>query len=141
MNQTNEALVRRLFDEVWNQGHIGNLDALYAPDFVAHYRHPPHWGRGPDGVKQVVLAIRHAFPDYRETIEDLIADGDNVVARITIEGTHMGHLGPIPPTGRSVKADEIVIFRIASGKVAEQWGVPDLLTFYWQLGAVPALPW
>jgi len=140
MRAANEQLIRRLFDEVWSQGRLEGLDEIYAENFQAHYRHPPVWNLGPAGVRQVVSAIRCAFPDYREDVKDLICEGDKVVARITIEGTHQGSLGRLSPTGRKVNADEIVIFRIEGGKVIEQWGVPDLLEFYQQLGAIPAGP-
>jgi predicted ester cyclase len=80
------------------------------------------------------MSIRAAFPDYRETLLDLLEQGDRVAVRIRVTGTHRGPLGQMSPTDRPVAFEEIIIFRFEQGKVREQWGVPDMLAFYSQLG-------
>jgi predicted ester cyclase len=82
--------------------------------------------------------LRGAFPDYRETIEDLIASRDRVVTRLTIRGTHEGPLPFAPATGKSIEIADTSIFRIEDGKIAEQWAVTDQLSLLVQLGQVEA---
>ncbi|HWU37535.1 MAG TPA: ester cyclase, partial [Candidatus Acidoferrum sp.] len=84
-------------------------------------------------------AVRAAFPDFHNTIEELIAEGDKVVARLTYRGTHRGHLFGIVPTGRQVVYSGIAIFRIAGGKIVDGWVIGDTLALMQQLGAVPVM--
>lgn len=114
------------------------IDELVAPD--ARIRTPvPVGGSGPDVLKAVFGHLVTAFPDLRVTVEDMVAEGDKVVSRNTVTGTHRGeHLG-IAPTGRHISYDEIFIVRFAGGRIAETWGVVDVLAQLRQLGAVPAV--
>jgi steroid delta-isomerase-like uncharacterized protein len=82
----------------------------------------------------VFARLRAAFPDLRVEINDLIAEGDKVVARNTVTGTHRGEFMGIPPTGRRVAYDEIFVVRFADGRIAETWGVVDLASLMRQLG-------
>ena len=82
----------------------------------------------------MVARQRTAFPDWTETIEDIIAEGDKVVTRFTSRGTHKGKFMGVPPTGKKVKITEVAVFRIADGKITEQWGFPDLQGLRQQLG-------
>lgn len=77
-----------------------------------------------------------AFPDFHATIEDMVAEGDKVVVRVTATGTHQGDFMGIPATGKPFKYQEIHIARIADGKMAEHWGVEDTLGMLQQLGVV-----
>jgi hypothetical protein len=86
-----------------------------------------------------VAEYRAAFPDLRVTVDDLVTDGDKVVRRFTLRGTHAGPFMGIPPTGRAVAAAGIAIDRLAGGKVAESWVSLDALNLLRQLGASPAL--
>lgn len=81
-----------------------------------------------------------AFPDYHEELEELIAEGEKVVVRLTITGTQKGQWGPLPPTGKKVSFEEILILRVVDGKVVEQRGIPDNLNALRQLGVIPAPP-
>lgn len=132
-----KALVRRLH-EIWNTGTLSMLEDVYAADFVAHF--PPSSElperRGLDGVRRGIARIRTAFPDWREEVEDLVEEGDRVVSRYTSTGTHRGPFWGVPPTGRRISVAEISIFRVAGGKVAEQWCLVDELARMQQLGAV-----
>ena len=138
MTEQNKAVVRRLFDEVWNTGRLDKIEELYAPDFVADYRPYVPLRVGHQGIREMVRGAWTAFPDYHEELKELIAEGEKVVVRLTITGTQKGQWGPLPPTGRKVSFEEILILRIVQGKVVEQRGIPDNLNALRQLGVIPA---
>jgi steroid delta-isomerase-like uncharacterized protein len=137
--ERNKAVVRRLF-EVWNTGELDEIEQLYAVDYVADYRPHAPLQHGHDAIKGMVQRAHVAFPDYHEELEEMIAEGDKVVVRHTITGTQLGQWGPLPPTGKPVRFEEIVILRFADGKVVEQRGVVDNLNALRQLGVVPTPP-
>ena len=92
---------------------------------------------GAGALEQVTAMLLRAFPDLHVTVEDLIAEGDKVVGRNTVTGTHRGEFMGLPATGRSVVYDEIFIFRFVDGRiVAETWGVVDVFSQLRQLGAL-----
>lgn len=122
--ERNKALVRELTEAVWNRRGLDRIPDFYAPDFVADYR-------------RMVESAWMAFPDYHEELHELIAEGDRVVVRLTISGTQNGQWGPLPPTGKRVRFEEIVILQIRDGKVRRQRGIPDNLDALRQLGVVP----
>lgn len=90
--------------------------------------------QGTGGVQQLVAAYRAAFPDIHLECEGLIADGDRVAAHASVRGTHLGDLMGMPPTGKTVNISAIEIFRMAEGKIAEQWVVVDNSSMLQQLG-------
>jgi len=98
--EENKAIIRRLITEVWDQGNIVVLDEIAAADYVDHT--PTEDVPGPERFKQLVQVFRTAFPDFRITIEDMIAEKDKVVARWIVRGTHKGDLMGIAPTGEHV---------------------------------------
>ena len=91
-------------------------------------------------LKEVFGRLLQAFPDLHVTIEDLIAEGEKVVARNTVTGTHTGEYLGLAPTGKFISYNEIFICRFANGKIAETWGSVDVLSQLRQLGALPAGP-
>jgi predicted ester cyclase len=130
----NKRLVRRLFDEVYNQGRFEAADDLIADQYVSHNKLAVEV-LGPDGIKATARAQRIAFPDQTSVIEDLIAEGDKVVVRGRDTGTHSG--GPfigIAASGRRFEVTWIDIFRVADGKLAEAWLEIDSADFRRQLG-------
>jgi steroid delta-isomerase-like uncharacterized protein len=129
-------LILRHHDAVWSRGDLDAIDALYAPDFVGHHPGLPDWV-GREGVKLAVQTIRAAFPDFQESVEDVVVEGDRVVTRFTASGTHLGALAGVHPTGRRMSMAEIGVFRVADGRIAEKWGVVDRLSLFQQLGVVP----
>jgi predicted ester cyclase len=137
MTAKNKAVVRRLFDEVWNAGRLESIEELYAPDFVADYRPYAPLRVGHQGIRDMVRGTWTAFPDFHEELEELIAEGEKVVVRLTITGTQNGQWGPLPPTGKKAKFEEILILRIVEGQVVEQRGIPDNLNALRQLGVIP----
>ncbi|MGZ4251862.1 MAG: ester cyclase [Solirubrobacteraceae bacterium] len=112
------------------------IDELVEPD--ALIRTPlPLDSTGRDKLKEVFARLHRAFPDLHVTVEDLIAEGDKVVARNTVTGTHQGEYMGLPATGKAVTYDEIFIFRFVDGRVAETWGVVDVFSQMRQLGMTP----
>jgi steroid delta-isomerase-like uncharacterized protein len=132
----NKALLRRFYEELWTKGNLEPIPELLAEDFVNH--HPlPGAAPGREGLAALVTAWRTAFSDMRETCEDLIAEGDKVVGRFRMGGTHSDEFMGVPPTGRRVTMSGIDIVRVAGGKITEFWCSEHLLELLQKLGAVP----
>ena len=131
----NKAIVRRAV-EVYNTGNVDLLDELIAADAVGH--EGPPTPPGPATVKQFITMARSAFPDLHVNIEDMVAEGDRVAVLLTIRGTQKGAFMGIPATGKSVNFNAMDIYRIANGKIAENWSVADNLGMPQQLGVVSA---
>ena len=134
--EENKALIRRLFEEGVNQNKLSILDELIAPDFV-NYDAPPGIGCGPEGMRQLVAMFRTGFPDAHVTIEAELADGDSVIHRGYFTGTHQGDFQGIAPTGKQIKVKTIDIWRVANGKMVENWVQMDMLGLMQQLGVIP----
>jgi len=129
----NKALVQRFYDEVINQKNLAALDQFVSPNAVNHTV-PAGLPQGPSQFLGLHL---NAFPDAKATVEDLLADGDKVIARVSIRGTHQGAFGSIHARGKPITVMAINIFRIANGKMVEHWGLADRLNALQQLGVVP----
>ena len=136
----NKELVRQMVEKVFNQGNVSQADEFLAPDFAEREELPPGIPRDREGVKQLTTMMRSAFPDFKATIDDMIAEGDKVVIRQTWSGTHKGEFMGIPPTGKSVSFGVIDILRMAGGKCVEHWGQMDSMSLMQQLGAILARP-
>lgn len=113
-----------------------SVDELVHP---AHRDHAPASGptSGPDGVRGTMRWVAATFGDRRFVFEDLIAAGDRVVARVRFSATHIGELEGVAPTGRQIESDQVHIWRVAEGRLAEHWMVRDDLATMRQIGAVP----
>jgi steroid delta-isomerase-like uncharacterized protein len=136
--EQNKALVRQMVEEIFNRGNISRADEFLSPEFVEHEELPPGMPQGREGVKQLTTMMRNAFPDFKATIEDIIAEGDQVVIRMTWSGTQKGEFMGVPPTGKSVSFGVLDIIRVAGGKFVEHWGQMDNMGMMQQLGAIPA---
>jgi steroid delta-isomerase-like uncharacterized protein len=133
MSEENKALARRAWELADNPD---ILEEVYAPDVVWH--EPDQEVRGLEQAKKFVSAYKTAFPDMKITVEDVIAEGDKVVSRVTIRGTHQGETEEFgPPTGRQIEGGGITISRIEGGKIVEDWDSYDNLTTLQQLGLAP----
>lgn len=136
----NEALIRRLVEEGWNQGNRDVVDDLMADDFVHHDPTDPNRQSRAD-YKQWITETLNAFPDFRVTVDDMFSSGDQVATRWTINGTHQGDLvssmGTIPASGNHVTATGMTVTRFRDGKLAEDWHYGDTLGFMMQIGAIP----
>ncbi|HYF61837.1 MAG TPA: ester cyclase [Herpetosiphonaceae bacterium] len=127
MPDTNKALVRRWFEQVWNGRDGGAIEALAAEDFVLHHFSMPAPIDRPTYAQFHPLFMA-AFPDFQIAVDDLIAEGDRVTARVTQSATHQGDLMGIAPTGKRVTLPGIAIYRIAEGKIAEAWAAETAWT-------------
>ncbi len=132
----NKAMYRRYIEEVWNKGNLAVLDEIFAPNYVIHEPLPTELPQI-EALKQRVTMIHTAFPDHQFTIEDIVAEGDKVVARLTIRGTHKGEFMGIAPTGKQLTVREIEFVRFEGGKLAELWPLVDNLGMMQQLGVIP----
>jgi steroid delta-isomerase-like uncharacterized protein len=135
----NKAAFQR-FHAAANTGDIellaNTIDELVAPDAVI--RTPlPIDATGAELLKQVWAMLFRVYPDVHLTVEDLIAEGDKVVARNTVTGTHQGEFMGVAPTGKSVTYNEMFIFRFADGRIVETWGVVDVYAQMKQIGVIP----
>lgn len=134
--EENKATVRRVYDIISS----GNLDAFIqslSPDYTDHSL-PPGLPPGLTGTRLLMAGFLGAFPDLKVTVDDVIAEGDTVVARITSHGTHQGDFQGIPATGRPITITGIEIFHLANGTITERWGELNILGLLQQLGAIPA---
>ena len=137
MSEANKNVVRRLFEEVWNKGNLQVTDELFASTYVHHDPSSPDLGRGPESEKKRATLYRTAFPDLRLTIEDILAEGETVMARWSCRGTHKGDLSGIAPTGKPFTISGVSIARFAGGKMVEGYVNWDALGLMQQLGVVP----
>ncbi len=120
--ERNKAVVRRMVDEILNEGRLDVIDELYAPALAA-------------GARRWIAPFRASFPDMHMDVVDLIAEGDKVVGRFTCSGTHLGEwLGDAPTGRRFEKVDEVYIFRLRAGRIVHAWGIEDTLGRLEQLG-------
>ncbi len=133
--EQNKALIRKNAEFI-NRRNLDAALASHSPNFVDHALRPP-LPPGLEGVRTFFNMYFAAFPDIRATIEDVIAEGDKVVMRTTVRGTHKGAFMGIPPTGKQATWSFIDISRIADGKVVEHWVEVDSMALMQQLGMVP----
>src|SRR3989442_340638 len=118
--EENKAIIHRFLDEVVNKHNLNTVDELFDPNFVLHMG-GSETRRGPEIIKQTASLFATAFPDWQNTLDDLIADGDKVVTRWSERGTHLGAFQGIAPTGKQVTLTGTDIFRVADGRIVEQW--------------------
>ena len=130
--EENKEIVRR-YQEAYNTANYDELDKLVAADILTPnmISNMPH---GLEGAKLVHQKTLIGMPDYHTAIEDLIAEGDKVAARVRITGTHTGDFYGIPPTGKHIDLTGIYIVRIVNGKIVEHWGEENGVTVLRQLG-------
>jgi steroid delta-isomerase-like uncharacterized protein len=133
--EENKAIIRRYIEEAWNKGNVNIIDQLMAENYARHMAgsEPP---LNREGQKQRIRAFRRAFPDFHLTIDDTIAERDEVAFRMTGTGTQEGTFMGIAPTGRQTSIIIIEIARFADGKIVEQWGSRDDLGMLQQLGVI-----
>ena len=135
--ERNKASVRQLTEEIWNRAELDKASRYYSEDFITDYAPyaPPR--KGLAGLRTMVEGAYKTFIDYHEEITDLIGEGDRVMVRLLITGTHTGHYGPIPPTGKKIAIQEVVVLTFRDGKIVHQRGLTDNLNTLRQLGVAP----
>jgi steroid delta-isomerase-like uncharacterized protein len=117
--EANKALIYLLFEEAFNRGNLAIVDEIFSPRFVDHST--PDQGVGPQGVKDYFRSVRAGFPDMQVAVDALIAEGDRVAVRTIWRGTHMGEYEGVAATGKQVVRTMIQLFRIADGRILEEW--------------------
>jgi steroid delta-isomerase-like uncharacterized protein len=132
-----KAIARRWVEDVWGKADMAAVEQLAHPDITVAYPMLPETVHGLEAFKQLLAQYQTALPDLQTSLDELIAEGNKVVARWTFTGTPRGAFGPIPATGKSVRWTGISICRIADGKVIEDRGEEDALGLMRQLGVVP----
>lgn len=120
----NKELVRRFYKEVYVDWNMALADKVVSPQFRSHDW--PEGATGPQAFRDYYAAIRSAVPDARYEVDDLIAEGDRVVVRWRLLGTHKGEFRGLAPTGRAITLKGIAIYRVDSGKLMERWVVSDV---------------
>lgn len=137
-NNMNEAeiIIRRYYKEVWDNRNPDLIPGLFAPEYVNHAGARGVLG-GPEGIAKNYASLVEAFPDVRFTLDDVLVDGEKVVVRYTMYGTHQGDFQGHPATRREVVVPGIGIYRVAGGMIRESWVLRDSLVLYRQLGMVP----
>lgn len=133
---TNKAIVRRTIEEIVNNHRYDLVDEFFAD--TVEFHGVGAWIEGRAALVAFYAAIFSAFPDWHTTINEMIAEGDKVVVRITSEGTNLGDYQAIPATGKPYIQKAIAIYRLANGKIAEGWLQTDMLSMMQQLGLMPA---
>jgi predicted ester cyclase len=121
----NKELLRRFYREVYVDWNMQHADEVVSPQFTSH-DWPDGGPTGPRAFREYYSAIRSAIPDARYEVDDLIAEGDRVVVRWRLLGTHKGPFRGIAPTGRPIVLKGIAIYRVENGKLMERWVVSDL---------------
>lgn len=126
------------YEQMWmdglNRGDVSVADKVFAAECVIHITGSPDRNLGLAGFKQMIAGLLAAFPDFHITAEDQIVAGDKVATRWVAEGTHGGPLGPVPPTGRHIRVDGLILDRVIDGRVVERWEQWDQMGMLQQLG-------
>ena len=132
--ETNKTIIRRLLEAINSDNEAAFL-AVLAPDVVDYYA-PPGLPPGREGWNMNRKMFRTAFPDGHWHEEDLFAEGDRVVRRYILRGTHQGEFFGIPATGKAISVSNMHIMRLIDGKIVERWGHGDDMGMMRQLGAM-----
>ncbi|MBI4470071.1 MAG: ester cyclase [Acidobacteria bacterium] len=131
-SEENKAIIRRYCNELWNEWNLDLVDEFIS-EKISFRGSLGLTVLGRDGFKAYVELVRSAFPDFHKTVEELIAEGDRVVARLTFHGTHKGRLFGYEPTGRQVSYAGAGIFRLRDGKIVDGWVLGDTLNLTRQI--------
>lgn len=134
--EENKRIVRRIYEELWDQRKLEVAEEVIAEDAVNFDTGFVPGSFGPDDMKGTVRMVTAGFPDNRHRVEEMFAEGDMVVERVTLTGTHGGEFMGIPPTGRKIEVQEIHIYRLKDGKAVEHRVGRDDLGAMRQLGIV-----
>ena len=136
MSEDNKALARRSWEEIVNERNPDAIEEIYPSDLVWH--EPDGDIQGYEQARQFVSTFFRGFPDINITVEDVIAEGEQVVTRYTIRGTHQGETDEFgPPTEKQMELKGITIHRFEGGKIVEEWESYDNLSMMQQLGLAP----
>lgn len=136
MSEEIKAIAARMPTEVFNEGKVEVIDEVVHPEFIDHGTPWTGTSNDREGLKAMVGALRQAFPDMKNTVNLVVAEGDLVAQYVTTTGTMLGQLGAMPPSGKQASWDAMHLVRIRDGLIAEHWVVVDQLGMLQQLGFV-----
>ena len=137
MSNANKDIVRRQwYDELWDKWNVAIADELFTTDYRLHLSGVPAPADRAT-TKQIVAMFGGSFPDMKHTVDEMIAEGNTVAARWTVDGTHRGDFQGIAATGRKVRLSGTTIHHMADGRIKETWLTVDNLDLLQQLGAIP----
>jgi steroid delta-isomerase-like uncharacterized protein len=136
MSEQNKTILRRFYDELFNTGDLSVADEIVALSYVNHNALPGETP-GREGLKAFVILLRTAFPDIHFTVEDQVAEGEKVVTRFAVKGTHQAEFAGVPATGKPVAITAINIHRVSGDQIQEGWLNWDGLGLMQQLGVIP----
>lgn len=134
--EENKVIIRRYFDEIWNQKKVESLAELTAENALGHDATSAKPVIGFENIRQVVFLFHRAFPDIQVSLYDVFAEGDKVVARWGLRGTHSDLFMSVPASGKAVDVSGIIIFRLENKKIVEYWGNFDTLGLMKQIGVI-----
>ena len=137
MSDSDKALVRGIYDEVFSEGALDVIDEVVSPDAIDHAPPPFPVDDVREGLKQFTRLLRDAFPDLRVAVNDMVAEGDKVAVYYTVQGTYQGELMGIPASGNRVSVEGFDLIRVTDGICTEHWGVFDNGSLMEQMGAGP----
>jgi steroid delta-isomerase-like uncharacterized protein len=135
--ETNKAIIRRMLEQVWNEGRVDLVEEFFTEDYVQHVAGQPT-ATGSEVAREGAILAREAYPDIRLSIDAQLAEGDYVAARWTMTGTQTGEFYGMPATGKKVNQTGMTFYRLENGRIAEIWFLADMLGTLQQLGAIPA---
>ena len=136
--QENKQAAKLLAEEVFSKGNMEVFDDIFADGYVMHNMPVPNIPGTKEGFRQLVLATRHAFPDVKVHIDDIVAEGDFAVFHDHVEATSTGDFMGVPANNKRISWTEIHFLRITGGKILEHWTNFDQLGILMQLGAIPS---
>lgn len=136
--ERNKDIIRRVTEEIWNKARLDLIPEFYAEDYVSDYRPYAPLRTGHEAIRGMVERAHATFSDYREELHMLVAEGDRVVARFTIHGVQTGDWGMLPPSGKTVAFDEMLVLTLRDGKIVHQSGIVDNLLALRQIGILPS---
>jgi steroid delta-isomerase-like uncharacterized protein len=137
MSEENKALIRHVWDEIFNKKNLEAVDEYFAEDAVIGFAPP---GIPPDReyFKESIGPYLAAFPDLQVALEDQIAEGDKVASRFSVSGTHQGEFAGLAASGKEVDYTGVNFIEVRDGKIVEVWGASDQLRLMRQIGAIPS---
>ena len=131
----NKVIALRFYD-LFNTGDVSLIDRVLATDWIEYPPSAPNQASGREGFKPIIIGFRKTFPDVRFEVKDVVAEGDRVVVRSVIHGTHQGQYMQFPATGKTIAIDATDIHRIENGVIVETWHIEDRLGLLQQIGVV-----
>jgi predicted ester cyclase len=137
VSEENKTIMHRFYEEWVHSGNEDVLEEILAPDCPLYFS-GMFMGTGPEAFKQTRAMMYTAFPDFRWTFDEIIAEGETVAEHLTGRGTHQGEFMGVAPTGNQVEIPAMAMARIREGKIAEMRGMPNMLGLMQQIGAVPS---